>query len=544
MTPRTEPPSEEMTSKLLAEGFQRSAPAVNALSDPLADTPMVVTLEQLRPYEFNPRVTRNPLYDEIKASIRERGLDAPPAITRRPNEPHYVIRNGGNTRLAILRELWTETKDEQFYRVACLFRPWPLRGEIVALTGHLVENELHGGLTFIERALGVEKARQLYEQEDGKPLSQSNLSRRLTADGYPLSQSSISRMQEAVIHLLPAIPSLLYGGLGRTQVERLTALRNAGLRVWDQHHGDRHVSSGFIEVFHDILASFDGDPTHFSMGRVQDELVGEIASLLQINYDTVMLELDQTEVRHRLLTSEPTRQVLDPPPSNMDTPVGPILVEPKLATPSPTANAEASALLPEVVKEATDTSDTSPRAAQKPNVKQPPEPQPSTSTDRLQTIQRLVTEQVTEPAPPEMNTLGAPIDGLFPVADAWSIEPSLDSIGALRVHIAQLARELAAQANITLWVNDVDDGFGYSCQQVTQPPSTQGNAVLDLLSLLSDTHQPDPLAALLQGTTPSADLPRLSDEALLKLFRLIRLSRRLVDWLALPADSAETPRIL
>lgn len=544
MTPRTEPPSEEMTSKLLAEGFQRSAPAVHTLSDPLADTPMVVTLEQLRPYEFNPRVTRNPLYDEIKASIRERGLDAPPAITRRPNEPHYVIRNGGNTRLAILRELWTETKDEQFYRVACLFRPWPVRGEIVTLTGHLVENELHGGLTFIERALSVEKARQLYEQEDGKPLSQSNLSRRLIADGYPLSQSSISRMQEAVIHLLPAIPSLLYGGLGRTQVERLTALRNAGLRVWEQHHGDKHVGSGFVDVFHDILASFDGDPTHFSMGRVQDELVGEIASLLQINYDTVMLELDQTEVRHRLLTSEPSRQAVDPPPSNVVAPVAPISVEPKLSTPPPTASTESSPVLPEVVKGAPNTSEPSPSAAKRPNAKQPPEPQPSVTTDRLQTIQQLVTEQVTEPAPPDMNTLGALVDGLFPVADAWSIEPSLDAVGALRVHIAQLARELAAEANATPCVNDIDDGFGYCCQPEIQPPSTQGIAVLALLNLLSDTHQPDPLAALLQGTTSSSDLPRLTDEALLKLFRLIRLSRRLVDLLSLPSDSAETPEIL
>ena len=93
---------------------------------------MVVTLDQLRPYDHDPRVTRNPAYAEIKASIRERGLDAPPAITRRPGEAHYIIRNGGNTRLAILRELWSETKEERFFRIACLFRPWPARGEIVA----------------------------------------------------------------------------------------------------------------------------------------------------------------------------------------------------------------------------------------------------------------------------------------------------------------------------------------------------------------------------------------------------------------------------
>lgn len=225
---------QDIALKLLNDGFSRSGPIAEALADPIVDTAMVATLDELRSYELNPRVTRNPLFDEIKASIRERGLDAPPAITRRPGEPHFVIRNGGNTRLAILRELWTETKDEQYFRILCLFRPWPQeRGEIMALTGHLAENELHGGLSFIERALGVEKDREFYELEDGKPLSQSELARRLKIDGYPIAQPHISRMQDAVHHLLPAIPNILYAGLGRPMIEQLTGLRRAAARTWE-----------------------------------------------------------------------------------------------------------------------------------------------------------------------------------------------------------------------------------------------------------------------------------------------------------------------
>lgn len=207
----------------------------SASQNSTADTPLVVTLEQLRPYDRNPRIVRNPRYDDIKASIRERGLDAPPAITRRPGEPYFIIRNGGNTRLSILRELWSETRDEKFFRIVCLFRDWPARGEILALTGHLAENELHGGLSFIERALGVEQARELYEQETGKPLTQMELARRLTQDGYPISQQHISRMQEAVRYLLPAIPSVLYAGLGKPQIERLSALRKAAARIYVQN---------------------------------------------------------------------------------------------------------------------------------------------------------------------------------------------------------------------------------------------------------------------------------------------------------------------
>ncbi len=77
------------------------------------------------------------------------------------------------------------------------------------MTGHLAENELRGGLTFIERALGVEKAREFYEQEIGGALTQSELARHLTADGYPAQQSHISRMQDAIRYLLPAIQTVL-----------------------------------------------------------------------------------------------------------------------------------------------------------------------------------------------------------------------------------------------------------------------------------------------------------------------------------------------
>ena len=72
--------------------------------------------------------------------MRNIPLAAPPAITRRPGEPHYIIRNGGNTRLAILRELWSETKNERFLRIPCLFPPWLQRGEVGTLTGHPAEN--------------------------------------------------------------------------------------------------------------------------------------------------------------------------------------------------------------------------------------------------------------------------------------------------------------------------------------------------------------------------------------------------------------------
>ena len=536
---------DDMAAKLLASGFERSSPSAAALTDPIADTPMVVTLDQLRPYDHDPRVTRNPAYEDIKASIRERGLDAPPAITRRPGEPHYIIRNGGNTRLAILRELWSETKNERFLRIPCLFRPWPQRGEVVMLTGHLAENELRGGLSFIERALGVEKAREFYEQEmgrdSGQSLSQSELARRLTADGFPLPQSHISRMQDAVHYLLPAIPNLLYGGLGRHQVERLAVLRKACERTWERRALGRSLSVDFATLFQDVLAQFDAQPDNFSPQRVQDELVGQMADLLEADYDTLSLEIDDTESRQRALTSDPAPPQAARPQAPASSASAP--ERPSVQSSAPPAPASAGA------NQAASTSgaESAQRGDEQQDDKQRDERlqghivSPATTTDRLQSIQRMVADQMGDKLPDfEADALRAiPVQagGLYPISDVWYIEPGLDVPDRLRVHIAQFAREIAEEAAVAEQVEPSDGGIGFTC---TAPPAPRAvppfaRAVLTLLQALCAARAAagldrarlaDDLAPLLCG---GGAHPRLSDAALVKLFRLLRLARRLLD---------------
>lgn len=227
------PPSSEDITRQLQQAHFPQKHGLDSSPVPVGDTPLVVSLEQLRPYELNPRVVRNPLYDEIKASIRERGLDQPPAITRRPDEPHFIIRNGGNTRLSILGELWQETREERFFQIHCLFRPW--QSESHALIGHLAESDLHGQLTFIERSLAVAKLRDMLQEPDA-PLSQRELSTRLSKGGYPISQSHISRMFDTLEHLLPVIPQVLYAGLGKPTIARIINLRagrsRSGISIW------------------------------------------------------------------------------------------------------------------------------------------------------------------------------------------------------------------------------------------------------------------------------------------------------------------------
>ncbi|MDY0046146.1 MAG: ParB family protein [Thauera propionica] len=543
---------QNMAGKLLAEGFARNGPDAAALTDPIADTPMVVTLDQLRPYDHNPRVTRNPLYDEIKASIRERGLDAPPAITRRPGERAYIIRNGGNTRLAILRELWSETKDERFFRIPCLFRPWPARGEIVALTGHLAENELHGGLSFIERALGVEKARELYEQESGQALSQSELARRLTADGFPIQQSHISRMRDAVLYLLPAIPNVLFGGLGRHQVERLAVLRRAGERIWEQRARGTRTGEDFHALFHEVLATFDSASEAFSVQRVQDELVGQMAEQLEVDYDTLNLEVGDNESRQRALGSEPTPATAHPQRPAATTPARPASEAagtPPHPTPPPSPVATTASTTEEAVAPAQD-----PHASRSPDVDrlQGHIVSPAPTTERLQSIQRMVADQLGDALPDfEANVLRAiPVQagGLYPISDVWYIEPGLDAPERLRAHIAQFASEIAEEAGQADCIEPTDDGLGFVCNADALSANAhalpfRARAVLTLLQALSagylaapaplstldDVRLTDALGPLLQGRRNRPASDRLSDTGLVKLFRLLRLARRLLD---------------
>ncbi len=363
-------------------------------------------------------------------------------------------------------------------------------------------------------------------------------------------------MQDTVRYLLPTIPSVLYSGLGRHQVERLAVLRKATELTWEKYACGKALNIEFDTLFHDVLAPFDGQPGTFSGDRVQDELIGQISELLGIDYNVLELDVDSIEHRQRAVSSPP------PPPSvegvtvastiTTDTPTAlptsarnhsavadvPVVASnDSIAPPSPVQTAETSAALNE--------GDTEARL-------QGHIISPADSTERLQTIQQLVAEHTGEPLPTfTHNVLQAiPVQagGLFPISDVWYIEPGLDSPDRLRIHIAQFAQEIAEEAELVNYIEAVKAGIGFTCiqpQQSVSPPSFD-RMVLALLHALSIPYSAEPdqgvlhlddsLAALLLGTgaRDAEALPRLSDNGLVKFFRLVRLARRLWDLEANP----------
>jgi len=133
------------------------------------------------------------------------------------------------------------------------------------------------------------------------------------------------------------------------------------------------------------------------------------------------------------------------------------------------------------------------------------------------------------------------VGGLYPISDVWYIESGLDVPDRLRVHIAQFAREVAEEAAVAGHIQPSERGIGFIC---VTPPFAQAKAlpafaraVLTLLHALSAAPAPatgfdrarlaDDLAPLLHGSGGAS--MRLSDAGLVKLFRLLRLARRLLD---------------
>ncbi|MDY1055286.1 ParB family protein, partial [Pseudomonas aeruginosa] len=554
-------------------GFTAPPAVLEQLSDPISDTPMVLTLDQVLPWHDNPRTTRNPKYDELKESIRHRGLDTPPPVTRRPGEDKYRIRNGGNTRLEILNELYKETADERYFRFNCLFRPWDKqRGEIIALTGHLAENDLKGDLKFIERAVGIQKAKAWYEEEKGEPVGIRELSRKLTDDGYPVSHSHISRMLDAVEILLPAIPVMLYSGLGKPQIEKLLSLRKSASSCWTRLYAGEGID--FEMMFQDTLAIFDSSPDEFIFERFQDELIDQMKRPLGLRYDQILLEITNGQQEQRRGT------LIDLPAPAAPPEIPPVGQE----NPAASTTGQAQTQSPAAGLQTSKTNSLPGNPSTPPTPPLPVQQQQLTDEERAellaghivspvstkiqQTRQRLASlegEHLPVFEETALQAIPVQVGGLHPITDLWYIERSIDTPEILRQHIADLAEEIALHVGAPGEIVRIQGGVGYTYREPNEDREITDSALhlMTLLQALSgqvqvvlNSHDQQTcrdalgefqfsagLAQLLLGQPTTGDQPssqagRLNDEALVKLFRIIRLARRLVD-LELPPAASE-----
>ncbi len=296
--------------------------------DPIVKTRIRVTLDQLRPYDNNPRTTRNPKFDDILASIENAGLEQPPNISRRSmDDPHYMIIDGGNTRLEILNLLYEKysrlaqqdesdeqrltlsQKAESFFTIDCIFKPWI--SESKALTGHMSENENRGDMLFIEKAVAVQTLRQLYEMEDRdkarsegfsddhKPLSGRQLAARITAQGWTIDQSHISRYDYAANTLLKVTPDALWEGAGQPLVRQIRKYDAVYEKYWQNTEAGQAEPERIKSLFLDALSLYDGESVDLK-GFLRD-LDAQLGKILDIHPSIVTVETEA--ILHGRITS-------------------------------------------------------------------------------------------------------------------------------------------------------------------------------------------------------------------------------------------------
>ncbi len=246
-------------------------------ADPLEPTPMRVNIDQIKEYDRNPRRERNEAYDLIKLSLRQRGFRGSLPITRRPGDDIYMVAEGGNTVLRIVKELHEGTQDPKFHTLQCLFEPWVNESE--TLIAHLVENDSRGELIFIDRARAAHELRLLLEQETGAPLSNRDLATRLRTRGYPVDHASLAKMDYAIETLFACIPVAFRAGLGLSRVERIRTLENILVAFLK----DRKLEGGAVEEgrrwFLGCLARYDSVNLALTLEPIQREIEAHAAEL-------------------------------------------------------------------------------------------------------------------------------------------------------------------------------------------------------------------------------------------------------------------------
>ncbi|MBA0211969.1 ParB family protein [Pectobacterium brasiliense] len=557
----SKPKALNMTDALLMRGKSPAQQSQVAVL-PVSEMAMVLTLDELRPNPDNPRTSRNPKYADIKASIRMRGLDSLPKVTRDPDgDDIYIFSDGGNTRYQILCELYQETGDERFYRIHTIFKPWP--GRLQCVIGHLAENEVRGDLTYIEKAFGIHKARTIWEEQLGRSVTLRELSELLNQQGYPIDSSSISRMEDTLKYLHPHLPTLLNSGLSRSQTMPLLALRSVAEKTWAKHQMQVEHESVFDDVFGHACQQFD-DPDRYSLEMFRDELIGELLKALphpSLNYDRWLIELDPKEQQRRELfgeppappvVQEPIRQPLKenvtqlPPQTGPENPVtglrsGTLVGGVTRPEPAP-GNAPETGLTPDAGMQPIDAgiASTSPyRAELQPDLyggqtviggeTVSPMGNGFSQTSLMSALSENRDSALLEEGHvSSSSSVSFAATGLEPVADIWHIPALQDDIEHLQDMSYRLAFELAEAMGCADDISEAKrwDQAGYTTSD------TNNNEFVLLLAGLTGEDRELPFNTFgfclnFLGFPQKSGSPVLHDVHVVKFMRLIRVLRRL-----------------
>lgn len=152
---------------------------------------MSIPVHEIDFFDKNPRQHHEAeSYQHIKESIRSLGVLQPVHITQRPNETRYILAQGGNTRLKIMRELFDETGDERFRFMPCLYQPY--RDDTILQIAHLIENEQRADMCFWDKAHAYAQIRTLLLDNKEHQPSLREMEQLFALKGLSISHAALS----------------------------------------------------------------------------------------------------------------------------------------------------------------------------------------------------------------------------------------------------------------------------------------------------------------------------------------------------------------
>lgn len=277
---------------------------------------MNLPLSEIVFFDKNPRRQHDPeVYQQIKESIRSTGIQQPVHVTQRPNESHYVLAQGGNTRLKIMRELWEETGEERFRSMPCFYVAYT--DETNLQIAHLIENEQRAPMCFWDKACAYAQIRDRFQQESDKRLSLRELEVMFGVHGLSLSYQAIGLFLFAA-DALQGLGQYAFE-LSNAKTAEIKKLHSTALQVARQIKRDEDFAATWTAIltcWHEQYSASQLD-TDALLSFVQTALEQEYGSAAFSNNQTVKpLDSDKSQetvaVNSLSLTgSEPKNSLAD-----------------------------------------------------------------------------------------------------------------------------------------------------------------------------------------------------------------------------------------
>ena len=273
----------------LIAGMQQQAaePPLAPVSpaDILTTTSVIrLRVKDVKPFTRNPRTASNEKLAEIRESIRARGLDQMFAVTKRPQDEHYVTAKGGCTRLSAMDQLVDEG-DLRFEYMDFLL--YTFKSDSDLLAGHLSENLQRSDMTFWDTAKGILELRGELEKERHGAMSSREFEEALQSQGLHSSRPLLLDYQ-FIDSFLKELNARYHASVGRNDIRYILRPAQGLLEALWLKHG--MGSDRFQQSFRLSVGAYE-DAMGYAADRLVEHLHRHAAAELQYHAEEFALML-------------------------------------------------------------------------------------------------------------------------------------------------------------------------------------------------------------------------------------------------------------